>query len=307
MTTRTHSAEKQAAANAALRYLRAVNRTVGPINSGLASAFSFSPQSSSRRGASGRFRGSGGGATAAAFDGGGSDDSEAENDKLTTPLAGAGSLWSQGRDFWDVLGWAFNTSVRHRHRWVRWKLFLEVFLEILEADWAERMRLAAERIEGVEDRQEEIRLWQDELGKAMLCGYLADAEATSRNGRRKILRAVLADGGEKARAEFREVWRVETERPKAKEPEKMKHRKLNVDADDWGDYDEDEDEEYGDAPAAARPSRKAAQQVQEAMAVDPDLGEEMDVDISAGGSWAASLGGMQALLLRQRFITLVSR
>jgi hypothetical protein len=94
------------------------------------------------------------------------------------------------------------------------------------------------------------------------------------------MRAILADGSEKAVNEFGEVFKNETKERK-KEPVALKARKpLNIDEDKWGDYDvrEDEDEVMIDAEWEQLP--------------EPDT-DENDTDIDANN-------------VRQRFLALVS-
>jgi hypothetical protein len=132
-------------------------------------------------------------------------------------------------DIWPIVGWAFNCSIVWKKRWARWKLWLEFFLDVLESDWEERSRLT--RNDGAANH----------LTDSMAARVLQTEDG--RTGRRRFMRAIMADGSEKALNEFGEVWKNETkERKKTAEDMKNK-RTLNIEENLWGDYDAAEDED----------------------------------------------------------------
>ncbi|KAK1077256.1 hypothetical protein LTR33_008243 [Friedmanniomyces endolithicus] len=286
-TTRTHDVEKQTAADDALRYLQQVAKLVGPRNSGLNRAFRFveatKPTASRNRRAVTR------NTTDAA-----EEDQEYDADSIRSRYATEESLWSNADDFWSVVGWAFNCSVAHPHRWRRWKVWLELMLDILGAD------LESHAEDGT-------------IPASMFARYLASVGERGRNTKRRLMRAILADGTQSSLAEFHEVWRDETRGPRNLKNQKVdrqhKRQKLDLDNGDFGDYGDESSAE--DSPATsiqrsrsstAKPSRR-------------DSGNDDDSDESQAPrnkdneplTGLAALGRTPSLHLRTRLLALLVR
>jgi hypothetical protein len=189
---------------------------------------------------------------------------------LNSPFARERSVFAQMKDFWHVVGWAFNCSIVWRKRWDRWKLWLAFALDVLEADFRFRLKQAKKSDDA------------EPLMESIIMRYLGGAEQNA--ARRRIMRAILADGRDKSLVEFGEVWMDETKERKVKE-EKLDapRKKINLDEDEWGDYDFDLDEDE---------------------VTDKDI-EDSSSETSVD-DYEAEFGGMEAILLRQRFISLVS-
>lgn len=261
-TIRAKSEDDLRASDEALRYLRDALRIVGPVNAKLALAFTFRNDVSLKRRRKGR----------QSEDESNGDDDDEDEDQLTSSFAGEKSVFAQRRGFWQVVGWAFNCSVKYKKRWERWKLWLEVMIEVLEEDWMERQRGVME-----EAGDMDVDLSGKLAKESLITQYLGGAG--SRNGKREILRAILANGEEKSVNEFCEVWKDETKERKVREEVDIDRRKsINLDDDEWGDYDinEDEDEVMQD-------------------------GEE-PTEVESGGE---ELGGIDSIKLRQRLMVLV--
>lgn len=228
MTTRATSAKREEEANLALRYLRLVLETVGPLNGNLYDAFAFSGLgTSSRRGGNGRRRETG-------------DDVSPNGtfDIIENDLAQSEAIWARVEDIWQVIGWAFNCSVLHKKRWSRWHLWLDYMLDVLQKDWETR---------GAEPEGDNItNIDRSPRENSMIIRSL-NFEGTTTGRGRKILRAVFADGSSKATAEFPEIWRNETkERKKDLDPKKIE-AKIDIEADNYGDYmDDDSDSDLED-------------------------------------------------------------
>ncbi|KAF2493231.1 hypothetical protein BU16DRAFT_563404 [Lophium mytilinum] len=281
LTTKAKSFDKQKAANSALHYLRNVSKVVDPSSDTLQSAFAFPVQGSTRRG--GRSRGDE------------SPDGGIGETKLTTNVANAGSIWARAEDFWHIVGWAFNCSVAHKGRWERWKLWLELMLDIVEADWNKRMPLFSTAS-------------NDDHTTTLIWRYIASQDPQSRTTRRRILRAILADGTSKAMKEFTEVFKDETKERKQDDEAATKVQKpLDIDNDEFGDYDVSDDEDAVMEDTAervwTRPSRKVSRQ-RESSSSSQDSSEEDEVDSEARDP-IERLGGMDAIVLRQRLLRLL--
>jgi hypothetical protein len=126
------------------------------------------------------------------------------------------------------VGWAFNCSKAWKKRWASWSLFLDFYLDLLDADLSERALLDA-----VEETRKHI---SDSLAVKLL--HTRDGRA----GRRKFMRAIMADGDERSTKEFPEVFKNETKEKRDGERD-HKRAKLDIEQGKWGDYDMDEDEE----------------------------------------------------------------
>ena len=266
LTTRAKTLDRLQSANLALRYLRLLLKHAGPVNGNLNQAFSFtSLNSSSRRGGSGRRR------TTVE----GTDLPANVSEGIDTELANSASLWARAEDFWQVVGWCFNCSILHKRRWERWSAWLKYMVEVLEADWDTR-----EHGQGDESRE-----------KSLMMRYINTAMMVA-GKHRKILRAIFADGRTKSVAEFGEIWHNETKELKKDTDIKKADKKIDIEADDYGDYMEDEDDEdLEDSPE------------EESSLLEEDANQSQDSIPNV----ADDLGGMDAINLRLRLLSLLSQ
>ena len=265
LTTRAKTLDRIQAANLSLRYLRLLLKHAGPVHGNLNEAFSFNGLGlSSRRGGSGRRKTTSEGANLPAGD----------NEMIDDELANARSLWARAEEFWQVVGWCFNCSILHKRRWERWNAWLTYMLEVLEADWDAR-----EHGEGDESRE-----------KSMIIKYITSGTTTA-GRQRRILRAIFADGRTKSVAEFGEIWQNETKELKKDTDIKKAEKKIDIEADDYGDYMEGEDDEdLEDSLEELLSPREQTFQSQESI---PNV--------------AADLGGMDSINLRLRSLSLLSK
>lgn len=283
LTTRTAAPDRHAAAAAALRLLRQVLAQVGPVGARLGAAFAFAAHGAggSRRDRRRRRPRDDGGGGGGETDGGEGDGDGDGGVAVQTPLARAGALWARKAGFWDVLGWALNCAAVHPARWARWRPWLAYMLDVLEADWDERVRMTAEAEAKPkptpgsgqepdanlrEKRTNDDDDGADDEGRAgrvlegsIVAAYLAETEAGGRTAKRRIMRAVFTDGSARALAEFGEVWKGETRgvivgvsesgdvlRAGAGDEMARKRRRLDLEKGEWaewGDEEEGEDDE----------------------------------------------------------------
>ncbi|KAI4119995.1 MAG: hypothetical protein LQ345_000254 [Seirophora villosa] len=269
LTTRAQSENTLQVSILAIRYLRLVLHLVGPINGKLQDAFAFSTvETSSRRRARRRTTGDDVGIL--------KDDLNA----LDTKLANTGSLWVNAQDFWHVVGWAFNCSLLHQKRWERWSLWLQYMVDVLDQDWALRAHMQEQDANSGEDARE----------GSIIIRYLSRDDTTARQERR-IVRAIFAEGSPKSTAEFPEVWRNETKERKKVDDAPKAERKLNIDADNWGDYMKgaSSSSDLEDSPPPESPSKTT-----------PTGGSTDISDVTA------PFGGPESLVLRLRLLSLLS-
>lgn len=277
LTTRARSEGRVEEANLALRYLRLVLRTVGPVNANLYDAFLFTGLgASSRRGGSGRRRTVGDGEAPIVDD----------LDRIENDLAESEAIWARAGDIWQVIGWAFNCSVLHKKRWARWSLWLDYVVDVLQKDWEAR-GIRFDDGEALDQDDDDPR------EKTMIVRYLNHDEGTA--GReRKIVRAIFADGEPKAAGEFTELWRNETKERKKDADHKKIETKMDIEGDNYGDYmEEDKDSDLEDVdPESADDAYQSRLDESNSVALHSDL--------------AKPLGGMDAINLRLRILSLLS-
>ncbi|SMY23679.1 unnamed protein product [Zymoseptoria tritici ST99CH_1A5] len=281
--TRTNNADKKNESNAALRYIRNVVEVVGAGNGTLKNAFRFDGPLRSDRSNRAKTR------QADVVDASGES-------SLDSPYAGLQSVSNRAQDFWAVVGWAFNCSVRHKARWSRWSLWMELMMDILE-----------------EDLTRAASCEPDEVADSLFAHYLSPI-GEGRNNRRRVMRAITADGTTKSMAEFGEIWKDETNPPKKQDDERApKRQKLDLEKGQYGDYFDDESEVEdilvqiggGAAPAGTRRKRRSAGRTDNADARDGTYDMPSDQGCEAAG--VEAFGGMESMRLRQRLLVLLAR
>jgi hypothetical protein len=174
-------------------------------------------------------------------------------------------VFSQVSEIWQIVGWAFNCSVAWPARWERWRLLLDFLLDLLEKDLTQRAEADAEL---------GLRTYTH---KCIILDMLRPVEG--RGGRRRVMRAIMANGSEKALNEFGEVFKDETKERKTDQRD-PKRVKFSIEEDKWGDYDMDEDED----------------------AVADDSNQAVHEERENTGSFS-----LHSLRLRARFFSLVSQ
>lgn len=214
-TSKIANFEPHDVAALSLSYLRNVLAMVGPVNGNLRDAFLFRSEGTRRRRSSDDFHRS---------------ESDSEEDHIRGKMAGGSSVWVRGQDFWKVLGWAFNCSALYPHRWRWWKPWLEYVVDVLEADYEERKRLDEESA-GKNQRCEYTRL-QDSL----LVAYNMPKSSRS-SSVKPIMSALFADGSSSSTSIYKEVFKDETK--VASKTTKKRKRGLDLEKDNFGDYDDD--------------------------------------------------------------------
>lgn len=198
-----------------------------------------------------------------------------------SPMAAEDSVWRRAQDFWHVVGWAFNCSVRQRKRWRFWKVWLAYMLDVIEADWKERASSSARGDDGL-------------LEDSILIRYIGNLGGTSSITRRMI-KAIFANGEPESIRLFPEVFANETlERKKADTGRKRKRsEKVNVEQDNYGDYLGTEED--------------LVEEDTTFWSSQPTTSSDGDDD---SGADAAQLiedfGGPEAVVMRKRLIALVS-
>jgi hypothetical protein len=296
MTTRTTSKEKHIAADDALRYLRHVNSLTSADASGLTKALQIRDGDSSRsKRAHTRHSNLS------------SDDELEDPGRIRSSYADKDSLFAKADDFWAVVGWAFNCSVAHENRWSRWKLWLDFMLDMLEDDLDARHREARDSPED----KDKI------LSKSLLAHYLAPFVDQGRNPKRRIMRAILADGTQPSMNLFPSIFVNETLPPKTKPKTKFgAKRSLDLDEGDFGDYfDSDSDSDSNNTPQqkSARTSLRQSstnQSRQDSLAsASPSISTLQAPTTTTNPNLTsplASHGGPDSIHLRLRLLTLLT-
>ncbi|OJI86647.1 hypothetical protein ASPTUDRAFT_166162 [Aspergillus tubingensis CBS 134.48] len=323
-TTRAKTTEEEEAPLAALRLLRLTNTLVGPISSKLNVAFSFNlpdfPRHTRRRPVAENIPPP-------------SDLSSDDTKPLNLDLGQSLSLWSNAEDFWHVVGWAFNCSVRHRPRWTWWQVWLEYMCDVLESDWNERFRQYKEAHTGntiseqgpppspKKSRRKKTHHDDDPalqiLRESIIFRYIHGA-STTYGPYRRIVRSIFADGGSTSRNEFREVFENELKYAKAHTSTSRKRSaQVNIDENEFGDYltDDDpiEDGDYDDENKDINETdANSDEEVYPSVSTTSSTGARVPIEelptrhIPYMHGDVGFYGGMRSLGLRQRLLQLLS-
>ncbi|KAM0269255.1 hypothetical protein ACHAQH_009795 [Verticillium albo-atrum] len=187
-TTRLKDYDEGVVVGDTWNYLKNVLAIVGPVNAEFKTAFAFrGPYRPNRR-------------HAAAGD---EDDDGIDEDKIYLKYANEESLYHLAEDFWHVVGWAFNCSDLHAHRWPHWKLWLDFMVEGIAADWSQRALLDAQGPPQA-DGQPCITNRMDSL----LMIY-TNHMRVGRPRMSRTLKAIFADGSQTSRRLFKEIFHNE--------------------------------------------------------------------------------------------------
>ncbi|KAJ5138463.1 uncharacterized protein N7515_003311, partial [Penicillium bovifimosum] len=331
-TTRAQSGYEKEAASAALRFLRLTNSLVSPMDAKFDVAFAFTHFESSRQG---RRRQD----SPTSF-----EPVDPDTRPLNTKFNQGSSLWTRAEDFWHAVGWAFNCSVLHPARWERWQVWLQFMCNVLEDDWKERERkytearenqksdselsekygnLETENGRGVDSTESKPRRGRpskvapvpidDDLEifrESLIFRYITSNTTHGRN--RRIMRAIFANG-KSSLGEFKEVFADELKTSK-EDTQNTKKRagEVNLDLDQYGDYQDHSDEDEATSDSASRPTRRSKRTrrgTRNAMA-DPDDDFEMNEipsSTSQDTTDLSSLGGYTSLALRQQLLSILRR
>ena len=226
MTTATVNVEAHNQADSALRLLRLVSKILGPVNAEYAKALGFKGDKpgSSRNSRAAILQNDGARQV-------GADRRQLDETTIMSRYVKEESLFACAEDFWHVAGWAFNCSRLHMNRWQRWRLWLEWIIDALENDWRCRLR-------------------NGDISSSLIVAYMPHSSWRSRQSRR-IMRAIFANGNNKAINEFGQVFRNELRKPNMGGSERVKRREVdvNVEAEVYGDYmtrDDDDDDDDDD-------------------------------------------------------------
>ncbi|CAD0112361.1 unnamed protein product, partial [Aureobasidium uvarum] len=283
-TNRATEPEKIKTANDALVFLKHVNSIVGAASARFTSAFRFLDKFDSRD----RRRRTGDLTPGTEDDG-----------KFSIKMADKSALWNLAEDFWAMVGWAFNCSCQHPKRWERWRPWLGFMLDAMEDDLRERISAA----EPLKDDGKEAAA-NTLLSDSMIAQYCLTA-GDGRAGKRRVMRAILANGSKKDSDEFHEIWKNETKPPIQKTVEElMPRKKIDIDQEEYGDYmdvdDSEEEEDLTSTPKASTLARSSRKRGRPSSATpDPEVESERSV--------SSDYGGYEAVHLRQRLIALLTQ
>ncbi|KAF8420422.1 hypothetical protein EV426DRAFT_675313 [Tirmania nivea] len=235
-----------------------------------------------------------------------------EDDSLDLRLAGKESLFERAEDFWAVVGWGFTCACAEvgygvdaekaralRRRWGAWGRVLRVMVEGLERDWEERARG-----EEGEEKGERLR-------RSLVVRWLPSKQGGA--GYKRVVRAVMANGKGRLGMEWKEVWKDEgvslkqiRERkekrdvrklvPLTKEEEKEARKREILEGNSTGGEEEDGDDGSGMGESKRNVDADG----------DHAMGGASDLDTSQPDPAVSAWGGIEAVLLRQRLLILLS-
>lgn len=252
-----------------ITFLRNLLANVGPVDARLAEAFDLGDARVSRRGLRGREEGSS------------SPGSEDEVEHIRGEIANDGRLRRCAKDFWHVVGWAFNCSVRHPKRWKYWEVWLGYMLDVLDADWNDREFQDRETHEKKLRRDPKAERRHKLLRQSLLIKYLSQVKGRSA-GLRHIVRAIFADGNYESLRAYPQVFKDETKDPEAQVGHKRK-RVPTLSGMDRNHRGKDQEPPSSESTETENSSQ--------------EVFEELDDELS--------IGGPDAIFLRQRLLAIV--
>ncbi|KAI1422813.1 hypothetical protein F5Y12DRAFT_786454 [Xylaria sp. FL1777] len=208
-----------------LAYLRDLLAVFGPINAGFKESVLFGTNATSDLDQHLRI---------AALESNGSYlDADKRGLVRLSPRHGGDSVWQRGRDFFGVVGWAFNCSVLYPERWQWWSRWLDFMLDLLEKDLQERYRL------DTENGNVDMPL----LRTSILASYVTQRSGRTTDVIMWIMKAIFADGNTSSTSVFQEVWHREHKirsLPQQHTINKRKRGNMNIDKGEYGGYLDDE-------------------------------------------------------------------
>ncbi|KAF5017165.1 hypothetical protein F66182_10933 [Fusarium sp. NRRL 66182] len=264
-TTRADKKDRLDVSSQALDYLRNILTIVGPINADFRTAFQFSSTPRWGRRWDQRAQGNDGDISDAEASG--------DDEQLRGKLANDGSIWSRGQDFWSTVGWAFNCSTLYPNRWRYWKAWLELMLDVLEADWNERERRDKEAQQANGPESELPRTSRKE---AIIVMYM-DQQNGRQAGAKGFIKALFADGSEISSSAYREVFDREPRGPRKQSKKRKRERVLDLENDKFGDYFDDESMSSGVSEPPTPQKPKDTRKLGTAGAHAPGLVESVDI------------------------------
>ena len=253
-----------------LAYLRSLLSVFGPINAGFKVSILFGTNTTSDLDLD---------AQAVV-----SDNADERGLVRLSPRYGNDSVWQRGRDFFSVVGWAFNCSVLYPERWQWWSRWVEFMLDLLEKDIHERHRLDEEN--GSDD--------MPLLQSSILSSYIAKRSGRTAAVTSWVMKALFADGDTPSTSVFQEVWPREHKTrsmPQQRVANKRKREKVNIDKGEYGGYLDDESVHSSQASEPPTP-----QKTRTAISSSPTLADAEIFQTAYG----------QTIPLRLRLFSLVS-
>ena len=166
-------------------------------------------------------------------------------------------------------------------------------LQVLEDDW-------------------EVRSAAEECERSLVCQYVTTA-AGGYGSHRRILRAIFADGREKATNEFKEVFKNELKEP-TKDAGEVKKREVDVDVEEeiYGDYMAKDDDDFSEEDVLSGTVKRVRTREPSTRRVTPrNSTASLRAEYESGESeipngMATLLGGAESLSLRLRLMHLLS-
>ncbi|KAM0251336.1 hypothetical protein ACHAP5_001644 [Fusarium lateritium] len=264
-TTRAEKKDRLDVSSQALDYLRNLLTIVGPVNADFRTAFQFSSAPRWGRRWDQNAQGN---------DSDMSDvDSSGDDERLRGQLANAGSIWNRGQDFWSTLGWAFNCSVLYPKRWRYWKVWLDLMMDVLEADWTERERRDKEAQQANGPESELPRTARND---SIIVMYM-DQQNGRQNGAKGFMKALFADGSEISSSAYREVFDKEPRGPRKQSKKRKREQVLDLENDKFGDYYDEESMSSGVSEPPTPQKPKDTRKLGTAGAHAPGLVESVNI------------------------------
>lgn len=267
-------------ASRSLNFLRNVLSILGPIHANLIEAFSFSIVTKSNN----ILRSKDYSFLATDEDELCLNDYDSEGTKdtdLKCFIANQGRTSRCAKDFWHLVGWSFNCSIKYPKRWKYLKIWLEYMLDVLEIDFRER-----EHFKSAENGANETHESKIPSQSIILC-YLSQCHDSS-SAVRRIMKSIFANGDKDSLKTFPQVFPDETKTPINFDKQELKNQRLNPYRNDVINAGfENESNDFDLLPTFK-------------------LEEDKEIVQTSTHTSSSCMGGIEAINLRQRLLSLLS-
>lgn len=222
--------------------------------------------------------------------GGGEENDDSDDDEMehvNGVIANEERLRRCVKDFWHIVGWAFNCSVVHPKRWKYWKVWLDYMLDVLYADWDQRDSQDDEAFRAKIREDPATQCEFTNLRGSLVIKYLADVKGRV-SAVRRVVGAIFTDGGADDLRNYPKVFQNEIQEVRTQKGQKRKRE------------DEFNNETRGFGDDALDDQPLSSFQINDAT---PPPSQSTDNGEAAPDPY---MGGPESIVLRLRVLALVS-
>lgn len=185
---------------------------------------------------------------------------------------------------------------------------MDMLLQIIEADWTERLRMQHEHT-GEADLGSPNTFLKDSL----IVQYIGGSSSTGHGGLRRVLRAIFAEGTQRDLTEFSEVWPGERKKRKAK-PAKVNTKGMNIEEGEFGDYFDSDSDSMDESDGVQIKQENEAKGKRSGSRISTGSAKKWGTRVEDEAEFiqddsgpCEAYGGHGALMLRKRILILLTK